>query len=410
MNPGRAPALGSFLQKKYLLMLSFRSTLALGLTLLHFYSSSAQSAVMEHVPLDEMEALSANHLSSWRDEETAMAVAIVGLNNGVGFIDVSQPQQPSYMGKLPSHYGHSLFRESVVYKDHLYVISKAEHHGLQVFSLQELRKRSTQPLLFEETNHIAAFGEAVHISLDEQNERMFITGASPHRPFGFTTWCYSLKNPSQPALETQLEFENNVRTVLGATLRNCSQGLETLLIAVGGQSIQIFNAAQLDALELVSEIPLQTVAATNSVFIDSESAELFAIERTDPSIHSKDSGFAVVTYDISKVRTPLFKKRTYGKGEYRSASLHGKSLFVANATAGAFALDMSRIFSAAPIPLYITDNDGIATPFLGAWDIEVAGSEAPILVSDYTKGLYIIAPPTTTVNAVSNELFGSISH
>jgi choice-of-anchor B domain-containing protein len=391
-------------------MLPIRYILVLGLLFSHFLSSSAQSAIINHVPLEEMEALSANHLSSWHDEETAMVVAIVGLNNGVGFVEVSQPQQPRFMGKLPSHSGHSLFRESVVYKDHLYVISKAEHHGLQVFSLQELRKGSTQPLLFKETNHIADFGTAIHISINEQKERMYITGASPHRPFGFTTLCYSLTTPAQPVLVTQLEFENNARTVLGVTLRNRTQASETLLIAAGDQSIQIFNAAQLDALKLVSEIPLQTVAATNSVFIDSESAELFAIERTAPSIHSNESDFAVVTYDISKVHTPLFKKRMYGKGEFMSASLIGHSLFVANATAGAFALDTSSTFSMAPIPLYATENDGIATPFLGAWDIEATGSKAPLLVSDYTNGLYIIAPPTATMNSISNRLFGSISY
>ncbi|HEX8386998.1 MAG TPA: choice-of-anchor B family protein, partial [Rubricoccaceae bacterium] len=71
---------------------------------------------------------------------TGKEIALVGLSNGVGFVDVTAPEAPVYLGKLPSATtGNNSWRTFRVDGDYVYVGSEAQGHGVQVFSLARLR-------------------------------------------------------------------------------------------------------------------------------------------------------------------------------------------------------------------------------------------------------------------------------
>ena len=83
---------------------------------------------------------STNEVWGWTDPQTNREIALVGLSNGIGFVDVTVPDVPVYLGKLPSATaGNNSWRTFRVDADHLYVGSEAEGHGVQVFRLTRLR-------------------------------------------------------------------------------------------------------------------------------------------------------------------------------------------------------------------------------------------------------------------------------
>ena len=55
------------------------------------------------------------------------------------FVDITDPTNPIYLGKLPTATVDSSWRDMKVYKDHVYIVSEAANHGLQVFDLKKLR-------------------------------------------------------------------------------------------------------------------------------------------------------------------------------------------------------------------------------------------------------------------------------
>ena len=55
------------------------------------------------------------------------------------FIDITDPTNPVYLGKLPTATVDSSWRDMKVYNDHVYIVSEATDHGLQVFELAKLR-------------------------------------------------------------------------------------------------------------------------------------------------------------------------------------------------------------------------------------------------------------------------------
>ena len=62
-----------------------------------------------------------------------------GSEDGTAFVDISTPDQPIYLGKLPTASDPSSWRDIKVYQDYAFVVSEAAGHGLQVFDLTRLR-------------------------------------------------------------------------------------------------------------------------------------------------------------------------------------------------------------------------------------------------------------------------------
>ena len=85
-----------------------------------------------------------NEVWGWTDPQTGKEIALVGLSNGVGFVDVSRPDAPVYLGKLASQTaGNNSWRTFRVYRNFLFVGSEAAGHGIQVFNLERLRGVTT---------------------------------------------------------------------------------------------------------------------------------------------------------------------------------------------------------------------------------------------------------------------------
>ena len=124
---------------------------------------------------------SGNDIWGWTDGETGSDIAMMGMTTGVAFVDVSDPDAPVYLGLLPTHSPEdesgNTWRDIKVYKNHAFVVSEAEGHGMQIFDLTQLRT-VTEPQTFEETAHYDGFGNAHNIVIDEETGYAYSVGAT----------------------------------------------------------------------------------------------------------------------------------------------------------------------------------------------------------------------------------------
>src|SRR5262245_43274353 len=103
----------------------------------HCEDGVANSHACEHVdllaqlPLSTFGAGSANDVWGWTDPVTGREYALLGLDIGTAFVDVSEPDAPVYLGLLPTHTRRSLWRSIKVYADHAFIVSEAAFHGMQ---------------------------------------------------------------------------------------------------------------------------------------------------------------------------------------------------------------------------------------------------------------------------------------
>ena len=181
-------------------------SIALSVTLFNFAQTPCENGfannypckdydLQSHIFLAEMGASEGNDSWGWTDPDGGTEYALVGLNNGTAFIDISDPVNPIYLGKLPTHTTPSIWRDIKVYQNHAFVVSEAGGHGMQVFDLTRLRNVSNPPEIFTEDAHYAGFGSSHNIAINEETGYAYSLGDNT---FGGGLHFINIQDPLNP--------------------------------------------------------------------------------------------------------------------------------------------------------------------------------------------------------------------
>jgi len=132
----------------------------------------------QYLPMNSIGGGAGNDGWGWTDGDTQKEYVLMGRSTGTSFIDISAPATPIYLGDLPTHTSSSDWRDIRVYNDHAFIVSEATNHGLQIFDLRTLRSVANPPAVFSETAHLATFGSAHNIAINEESGFAYIVGAN----------------------------------------------------------------------------------------------------------------------------------------------------------------------------------------------------------------------------------------
>tara|TARA_Y100001936_G_scaffold45586_1_gene44395 strand:- start:147 stop:1481 length:1335 start_codon:yes stop_codon:yes gene_type:complete len=161
--------------------------------------------LMGYVSLDEMNAESGNDSWGWTDTTTGKEYALMGLDNGTAIVDISIPTAPLYLGKIPTATEPSSWRDIKVYDDHVFIVSEAPGHGMQVFDLKQLRGLDSKQN-FTADYVYTGYGQAHNIAINTETGYAYTAGAGVAgngRP-GFGIHALNIADPTSPVLELQL--------------------------------------------------------------------------------------------------------------------------------------------------------------------------------------------------------------
>jgi len=119
-----------------------------------------------------------NDMWGWTDPVDLRDYALIGRSTGLAFIDISVPTAPVYVGNLPTHTSESSWRDVKVFSDHAFIVSDNNgNHGMQVFDLSQLRTVVSPPETFSETAHYSGFGNAHNIVINEASGYAYAVGS-----------------------------------------------------------------------------------------------------------------------------------------------------------------------------------------------------------------------------------------
>jgi len=158
--------------------------------------SSHNVRLLSHVPLTSMGGASTsgrivlgNDVWGWKDSVTNHEYALYGRSDGVAFVDVTDGQNPVYVGELPSASlfpsnppANNTWRGIKVYNNYAFVVSEITGHGMQVFDLTRLRGLSGSPVTFTADARYTDWsgspntGRAHNIAINEQTGYAYLTG------------------------------------------------------------------------------------------------------------------------------------------------------------------------------------------------------------------------------------------
>jgi choice-of-anchor B domain-containing protein len=145
-----------------------------------------QMTLLSHLSAEEVLGSFLNDIWGWEDPQNGNEYALVGLTDGVSFVDITDPINPVVIGKLnETHlqggrilHGESSWRDIKVFKDHAFIISDGNSdHGMQVFDLTRLREYNGIILSFTEDAFYAGIGSSHNIIINEATGYAYIVGA-----------------------------------------------------------------------------------------------------------------------------------------------------------------------------------------------------------------------------------------
>jgi choice-of-anchor B domain-containing protein len=114
----------------------------------------------------------------WTDPESGDEYVMFGKTDGVGFMRVTDPVNPVYLGALPNPAVlQEIWHDIKVFEDHAFIVSESTPHGMTIFDLTRLRD-VTEPQDWD-ADAVYPFNVSAHnIAINEDTGYAYIVGGS----------------------------------------------------------------------------------------------------------------------------------------------------------------------------------------------------------------------------------------
>lgn len=352
--------------------------------------------LLSRISLAQMSANYGNDSWGWTDPQDGKEYAIMGLNNGTAFIDISDPINPIYLGKLPTHTESSIWRDIKVYNDHAFIVSEANGHGLQVFDLTRLRNVVSPPQTFTEDGHLGVFGSAHNIAINEASGYAYVIGAN--QASGGPLFI-NLANPTNPFMIGSYSgsgYTHDAQIINYDGPDSDYTGKE-IFFGSNENEVVIVDVTDKANPQFISNITYANTSYTHQGWL-TEDRNYFIV---GDEIDEQDFGFNTRTliFDVSDLDNPSFYFDYFGNipSTDHNGYVVGDTFYLANYSGGMRAIDISDIANQnmdeiGYFDTYPANNNAgyDATwnvyPFFSSKNIVISGAEGFTLVREANLG------------------------
>ena len=347
--------------------------------------------LMSHISLENMGATEGNDSWGWTDDTTGKEYVLMGLNNGTGFIDISDPINPIYLGKLPTATVNSEWRDVKVYSHFAFIVSEATNHGMQVFDLTRLRNVTNPPQNFSSNAIYNNFGHAHNIVINEQvgfayvvESNTFIGG--PH--------FIDIQDPLNPTAAGGYSGDDGSHDGQVVTYKGPDTDYTNKEIFVGSNEheVVIVDVTDKNNPTNISKLEYPNVGFTHQGWF-TDNQQYFIV---GDELDEQNLGFNTrsIVLDFTDLDNPTFKTSYFGPTPAidHNGYVKGTIFYLANYTAGVRFIDISAISSNQlnEVGFFDTYPENDSANFNGAWNVYPFFESGNIVISDIEKGLFIV--------------------
>tara|TARA_B100001250_G_scaffold276790_1_gene239279 strand:- start:411 stop:1679 length:1269 start_codon:yes stop_codon:yes gene_type:complete len=353
--------------------------------------------LISRIPIEYFESIEGNDSWGWTDSIDGKEYALMGLDDGTAFVDISDPKSPKFLGKLPSSTVKSSWRDIKVYKDYAFIVSEAPGHGLQVFDLKKLRIDNTEQV-FESNFNLNSFGNAHNIAINEDSGFAYILGS---KLFDGGPAFIDINSPLNPSIVGGYSFSSythdaQVVNYIGPDIRFKEKEILFGSNSIGGENNQIIILDVTDKKnpKLISSIEYSNAGYTHQGWLSDDHKYFFLGDELDEINIGHRTKTRV--FDIQNLENPIIHDTYYGQTASIDHNLYvkGSKIYLANYTSGMRVVNINNINDKdfkeeGFFDTYPSDN---STNYFGAWNVYPFFSSGLILISDINSGLFIVKP------------------
>ena len=351
--------------------------------------------LMSFIPLSSMNATSGNDSWGWTDPLDGNEYAIMGLNNGTAFINITDPVNPQLLAVVRSHNNSSSsWRDVKTYNNHAFIVSEAAGHGMQVFDMTRLRTM-TSPAYVNPDARLGTFGDAHNIVINEETGFAYVVGAPAQYSAG--PYFIDISDPLNPTPVGGFSgdgYTHDAQVVTYTGPDSDYTGRE-ILIAANETDVTLVDVTNKSNPVQISTISYPNYTYTHQGwFTEDQRYFLLGDEQDETAI-----GFntKTVIFDLVDLDNPVIHFNYYGPTAAidHNGYVKGNRFYLANYSAGLRVLDISdianrNISEIASFDTYVTSGSHDGATFAGAWNVYPYFESGNIVISGFTGGLYIV--------------------
>lgn len=346
------------------------------------------------ISLSEFTASRGNDIWGWTDTMTGNEYALVGLDNGTAFVDITDSEDLKYLGKLPTATESSIWRDIKVYGNHAFIVSEANNHGMQVFDLTRLRNVASPPQTFTADERYTGIGNAHNIVINEEMGFAYPVGTARNDAFSGGVHFVDISDPMNPNGIGGYGANGYTHDAQVVTYNGPDADYTGREIFIGANETQIAIVDITDKAnpQEISTLSYSQLGYTHQGWFTEDQRYFLLGDELDETDFGLDS--RTLVFDLSDLDMPqLHTTYTGPTGAIdHNGYVKGDEFFLANYTAGVRILDISDIANENIVETGFFDtypSDDVAQ-FNGVWSVYPYFESGKIVVNDVNSGLFII--------------------
>ncbi len=354
--------------------------------------------LLSRVDLATFGSEAGNDVWGWTDPETGREYALMGLADGIGFVDISDPVNPSYLGKLPTHTVATVWRDVKVYADHAFVASEADGHGIQVFDLRRLRDvaPTSAPTEFDADAHYDAVGQSHNIAMNEATGTAIVVGNRGERGCAGGLHFVDVTEPQRPRFAGCFADDGYTHDVQCVVYDGPDAEHRGKQICVGSNedTVTIVDAADTQNPTMLGQAVYPNTAYTHQGWLTEDHRFFIANDELDEMRFKNET--RTLIFDVRDLDAPEFVGVFLSGVPAVDHNLYvrGDVAYMANYRSGLRVVEIgdlaeAEMETAGYFDSFPADDDG---RFGGAWSTYPYFESGNVLISDMSSGLFVVRP------------------
>lgn len=349
--------------------------------------------LLAHIELSVFDANEGNDSWGWTDSTTGKEYVLMGLDNGTAFVDISDPINPVFLGKLPTSTETSPWRDIKVYDNHAYIVSEAPDHGVQVFDLTQLREVNS-PKDFTADRVLKTVPTAHNMVINPQSGYGYVVGTIHNDKYLGGVHFLNLNDPNSIRFEGGYGGGGYCHDAQVVNYSGPDQDYTGREIFIGSNETQlvIVDVTDKENPTSISQTTYQNVTYTHQGWFD-KNQRFFLLGDEQDELRVGGNTRTLI-FDLRDLDQPILHHTYYGSTNAidHNGYVNDDLFYLANYTAGirVIAIDDLEGKNMNEIGFFDTFPPHNAPIFAGAWSVYPFFDSGVIVISDINRGLFLI--------------------
>jgi choice-of-anchor B domain-containing protein len=353
--------------------------------------------MMGRVPLNDVMARSGASIWGATESKGKREIAIMAVNTGTAFVDVSKPRCPMVLGILPTASQASAWREARALGDYAVIVSEAQNHGLQVFDMKKLGTTESTAMLTADVTYkgdsSAMVGNAHNVFAHTETNMVYLVGS---RTCDGGLHMVDFKDPMNPKFAgcgTEGLYAHDVTCIVYHGPDTEHEGKEICVTYDGEDTaFTVTDVTNKSAPKKLSTTKYESGAYSHQGwFTEDQKTMLLADELDETNLRRKTSTYV---FDMTDLDAPKAQpKFEWGSdATEHNVYIKGPRAYFANYTEGLRMLDVTAAPTLKEVAFFDTNPNSSSVDMSGAWGVYPFFASGTVVVGDMVSGLFVLKP------------------